>query len=151
MDTLRKLIERRRALHEYDVNEGMASVWLPNALVKKFPRAAKMFSWQFLFASERFSKDSRTGRMHRHHLHRDSFTRALRRAAGRSGIMKYITAYTFRHSFATHLLQAKEDIRTVQELLGHANVTTTAIYTHVLLDRVGTVISPLDRLTEAAA
>ena len=70
---------------------------------------------------------------------------------GRSGILKYITAHTFRHSFATHLLQAKEDIRTVQELLGHANVTTTAIYTHVLLDRVGTVISPLDRLTEAAA
>ena len=148
---LKELIGQRRIFHDQDVREGIASVWLPHALGRKLPRASGEFRWQFLFASRRLSKDPKTGKLHRHHLHRDSFTAALRRAADRSGIMKYITAHTFRHSFATHMLQNGEDIRTVQELLGHEDISTTAIYTHCLLEPNHRVVSPLDSLRRDAA
>lgn len=143
---LQALLVQRRELHERDVMEGKASVWLPYALARKYPTARGEFRWQFLFASFRHSKDRRTGLRHRHHLHRDSFASALRKAANAADLLKYITSHTFRHSFATHLLQAGTDIRTVQELLGHADVNTTMIYTHVLFDQERKVRSPLDLL-----
>ena len=146
VDDLKQLIENRRLLHERDLENGMASVWLPYALQRKFPNAHREFKWQFLFASHRHSKNKRTGRMHRHHRHRDSFAKALRKAVAESGLLKYITSHTFRHSFATHLLQSGTDIRTVQELLGHQDVSTTMIYTHVLFDEDRPVLSPLDLL-----
>ena len=146
VDPLKKLMEERRLMHDADLAQGIASVWMPEALDRKMPNAKRELRWQFLFASGKFSKNPKTGRFHRHHLHRDSFAAALRRAANRSGILKYITSHTFRHSFATHMLQAGTDIRTVQELLGHQDVSTTMIYTHVLFNESRPVCSPLDLL-----
>ena len=143
---LQALLVDRRVLHDLDVSDGIASVWLPDALERKFASARGEFRWQFLFCSNRHSQDPRSGRRHRHHLHRDSFAAALRKAVNAAGLLKYVTSHTFRHSFATHLLQAGTDIRTVQELLGHSDVSTTMIYTHVLFDPDRPVKSPLDLL-----
>jgi integron integrase len=146
VEPLRSLIQSRRLLHERDVTNGDASVWLPHALDRKFPNAHKEFKWQFLFASAKHSRDPKTGKRHRHHLHTDTFAEHLKRAVGLSGVLKHITSHTFRHSFATHLLQDGTDIRTIQELLGHSDIATTMIYTHVLARPDVRVVSPLDRL-----
>jgi integron integrase len=144
--SVRLKLDWRLALHNQDLAEGIASVSLPHALHRKYPDAHREFRWQFVFASQRLSKHPRTGRMHRHHLHEDTFPDQLKRVVTRAGIRKRITSHAFRHSFATHLLMAGEDIRTVQELLGHNDVSTTMIYLHCLNNRERTVVSPLDRL-----
>jgi integron integrase len=146
VEPLRRLVESRKLMHEEDVARGEASVWLPHALSRKFPNAHREFKWQFLFASARFSRDPRTGKRHRHHLHSDTFPDHLKRAVQKSGMNKHVTSHTFRHSFATELLRDKTDIRTIQELLGHSDIKTTMIYTHVLNRDDIQVTSPLDRL-----
>ena len=146
VEPLRRVLRSRRVLHEHDLDQGIASVWLPHALAKKYPSAASEWRWQFVFASDRLSRDPHSGAMHRHHLHRDTFPNRLRRAVEQAGITKAVSSHTFRHCFATHLLWSGTDIRKIQELLGHSDVATTMIYTHVVNCHEQRIISPLDRL-----
>lgn len=141
---LKRQVAYRKSIHEQDIADGVASVWLPHALDQKFPSAHKEFRWQYLFASHRFSRDPRTKRHHRHHIHSDTFPCHLRRAVESAQIHKHVTSHTFRHCFATHLLRTGVDIRTIQHLLGHQDVATTMIYTHIV--ECEKVVSPLDRL-----
>jgi integrase len=136
-----------QALHEADLTGGNGRVWLPDALAKKYPRAEREWAWQYLFPAKTFSIDPRSGIQRRHHVNEKALQRAVSGATRASGIPKRVTCHTFRHSFATHLLEDGYDIRTVQELLGHADVRTTMIYTHVL-NRPGSraVRSPADLL-----
>ncbi len=133
-----------KILHQQDLQKGYGSVYLPFALERKYPRAKYDWIWQFVFPSSSISKDPRSGEVRRHHLHESSLQKALKQAVHQAGIQKKVGCHTFRHSFATHLLQNGYDIRTVQELLGHKNVKTTMIYTHVLNRGGRGVRSPLD-------
>jgi integron integrase len=145
VETLQREIARSRLLHEADLAAGFGTVWLPHALARKYPHASREFGWQFVFPSTRRSVDPRGGKVRRQHVDDAVLARALKSARQRAGIIKPMTAHTLRHSFATHMIEAGYDIRTVQELLGHADVATTQIYTHVLNRGAGGVLSPLDR------
>lgn len=141
---LRAQIEIVAEQHAADLLAGYGSVYLPHALSVKYPNAARELAWQFVFPSSRLSTDPRSGETRRHHVSEKGLQRTVKQAVTRAGINKKASCHTFRHSFATHLLQRGSDIRTVQELLGHKNVQTTMLYTHVLKRGGRGVVSPLD-------
>jgi integron integrase len=143
---LRAYLAEVRRLHEEDLAQGLGEVYLPDALDRKYPNAAREWGWQFVFPSGRLSTDPRSGVARRHHIHENGLQKSIKKAALAAGLTKRVNCHALRHSFATHLLAAGYDIRTVQELLGHADVSTTMIYTHVLNRGGRGVVSPLDVL-----
>ncbi|VAW62006.1 Integron integrase IntIPac [hydrothermal vent metagenome] len=146
LERLKVQIEVVKQLHLKDLEIGSGEVYLPDALARKYPNAAGELRWQYLFPASRHSVDPRTGVVRRHHIYENNLQKYIKRSADKAGLSKKVNCHTLRHSFATHLLESGSDIRTVQELLGHADVSTTMIYTHVLNKPGVSVKSPLDFL-----
>jgi integron integrase len=144
VDPLKQHLQGVQAMHQEDVRQGYGAVFLPDALARKFPNAEREWPWQYVFPAYKRSTDPRTGAVRRHHLDESGLQKAVRSAAQRLAFPNRVTCHTLRHSFATHLLESGYDIRTIQELLGHADVKTTMIYTHVLNRGGRGVRSPLD-------
>lgn len=146
IESLRAQQQQARVLHDADRAAGLPGVWLPDAVERKYPRAGEQWPWFWLFPAAQLAKDPRSEAVRRHHWHEANVQRAVRAAAQSAGLAKRVTPHVLRHSFATHLIESGQDIRTVQELLGHSDVGTTMIYTHVLNKGGLGVRSPLDAL-----
>ncbi len=144
---LRMHIERVKRLHDEDLSKGLGEVFLPTALSRKYPHAAREFRWQYVFPSKSLSVDPRANVTRRHHVLESGLQKAVKTAVDRAGINKRVSCHTFRHSFATHMLENGVNIRVVQELMGHADVKTTEIYTHVMAKDISAALSPLDSLS----
>ncbi len=144
IDPLLRHLDQLKVRHEIELKSGGGDVQLPMALDRKYPNAGREWGWQWVFPSDRLSEDPRSGARRRHHVYETSIQRAVKGAMRKAGVIKHASCHTFRHCFATHLLERGYDIRTVQELMGHKDVTTTQIYTHVMKRGAGAVKSPLD-------